>query len=76
MQQKELSGAVRVTEATPADREKIYELRHDAYARELGQHRLNDDGRLTDALEETNTYLVARVDGDLAGFVSVTGSGW
>jgi hypothetical protein len=40
---------VAIESATPADRERIYQLRHVVYASELGQHRENDAGRLTDA---------------------------
>lgn len=58
--------------ATEADREQIYRLRHDVYARELGQHPPNPAGRLTDLLDAANIYLVAVVDETLAGFVSIT----
>lgn len=58
--------------ATEADREQIYRLRHDVYAPELGQHATTSDGRLSDALDEFNVYLVASRNGDIAGFVSIT----
>ncbi|HYE62415.1 MAG TPA: aminotransferase class I/II-fold pyridoxal phosphate-dependent enzyme [Phycisphaerales bacterium] len=58
--------------ASSADREAIYHLRHEVYARELGQHAANADGRLTDALDAFNEYIVAEVGGEVAGFVSVT----
>src|SRR3954470_21274474 len=58
--------------ATKEEREAIYTLRHEVYAREIGQHPTNAHGRLTDALDEVNRYLVARCDGELAGFVSIT----
>ena len=45
--------------ATPADRERIYQLRHTVYASELGQHPQNIDGRLTDPLDAYNAYIVA-----------------
>lgn len=61
--------------ASPADREEIYRIRHDIYARELGQHRINAAGRLTDALDAFNHYLVVRIGGELAGFVSLTPPG-
>jgi histidinol-phosphate/aromatic aminotransferase/cobyric acid decarboxylase-like protein len=61
--------------ATPAERETIYQLRHDVYAQELGQHAINAEGRLTDALDAFNIYLVA-ADGDrILGFISVTPPG-
>lgn len=58
--------------ATEAERERIYQFRHDVYARELGQHLTNDSRRLSDALDAENVYLVARVGDELAGFVSIT----
>lgn len=61
-----------LTLATAADREEIYRLRHDIYARELGQHQINATGRLTDALDPHNLYLAARCGGTLAAFVSLT----
>ncbi len=65
--------------ATPADREAIYRIRHDVYARELGQHHANDAGRLTDALDAYNVYYVAErtaADGaEIVGFISLTPPG-
>lgn len=58
--------------ATETDREQIYRMRHDVYARELGQHPVNAGERLTDALDDENVYLVAAVAADLVGFVSIT----
>ncbi|GII00195.1 histidinol-phosphate aminotransferase family protein [Planobispora takensis] len=55
-----------------ADREWIYRLRHEVYARELGQHAVNDAGRLSDELDEGNVYIVAARGGRPAGFISVT----
>lgn len=58
--------------ATATDREQIYRLRHTVYARELGQHAPNADGRLSDTLDEFNVYLVAACNGNIAGFISIT----
>ena len=58
--------------ATARDREQIYRLRHAVYAEELGQHHPNPARSLSDPLDAVNTYLVARMDGELAGFVSIT----
>lgn len=58
------------------DREEIYRLRHEVYARELGQHPLNVDGRLSDELDEINIYLVATHRGQIAGFISITPPGF
>jgi histidinol-phosphate/aromatic aminotransferase/cobyric acid decarboxylase-like protein/GNAT superfamily N-acetyltransferase len=61
--------------ANERDREEIYRHRHEVFARELGQHHVNATGRLRDALDEFNVYLVARCDGAIAGFVSITPPG-
>src|SRR5206468_927105 len=61
-------GRVRLALATEKDRETIYRLRHDVYARELAQHGENGEGRLCDALDDFNTYIVAKVGGEIVGF--------
>jgi histidinol-phosphate/aromatic aminotransferase/cobyric acid decarboxylase-like protein/GNAT superfamily N-acetyltransferase len=58
--------------ATELDREVIYLLRHEVYAREIGQHEVNYDERLIDNLDDTNVYLVAGLGGEIAGFISLT----
>jgi histidinol-phosphate/aromatic aminotransferase/cobyric acid decarboxylase-like protein/GNAT superfamily N-acetyltransferase len=58
--------------ASVADREWIYRMRHDVYARELGQHSQNGAGTIIDVLDDGNVYLVAARGADLVGFVSVT----
>jgi histidinol-phosphate/aromatic aminotransferase/cobyric acid decarboxylase-like protein len=58
--------------ATAADRSVIYRVRHEVYAAELGQHATSPAGELTDPLDPANEYLVASVEGELAGFVSIT----
>jgi histidinol-phosphate/aromatic aminotransferase/cobyric acid decarboxylase-like protein/GNAT superfamily N-acetyltransferase len=58
--------------ATESDRETIYRLRHDVYARELGQHATNPAAKLNDALDGRNIYLVAKQNEQITGFVSVT----
>ena len=71
------NGGARLTVrlATEADRETIYRLRHEVYARELGQHATNVAGRLTDSLDAFNTYMVITADNEIVGFVSVTPPG-
>jgi histidinol-phosphate/aromatic aminotransferase/cobyric acid decarboxylase-like protein/GNAT superfamily N-acetyltransferase len=64
-----------ITVATDAHRQAIYRMRHDVYARELGQHAPNAEAELRDALDDANTYLVALIGGDVAGFVSITPPG-
>ncbi|WP_374928781.1 aminotransferase class I/II-fold pyridoxal phosphate-dependent enzyme [Kytococcus sedentarius] len=56
----------------PGDREAIGRIRHDVYARELGQHAENDSGVLTDALDPLVEYLVAQRDDRVVGFVALT----
>jgi histidinol-phosphate/aromatic aminotransferase/cobyric acid decarboxylase-like protein/GNAT superfamily N-acetyltransferase len=68
-------GTIALALATERDREAIYAIRHQVYARELGQHAPNADARLTDALDAVNVYLVARIGGTVAGFVSITPPG-
>ena len=63
---------MRVRVAGAGDREWIFRERHEVYARELGQHLVNDRGALSDALDDRNVYLLAEVDGERAGFISVT----
>lgn len=69
------ANALTIAPATAADREEIYRLRHEVYARELGQHAENDGGRLTDALDGGNHYICARRHGRVVGFVSLTPPG-
>jgi histidinol-phosphate/aromatic aminotransferase/cobyric acid decarboxylase-like protein/GNAT superfamily N-acetyltransferase len=61
--------------ADECDRDQVAHYRHEVYARELGQHAINPAGRLRDALDDYNVLLVARVDGEVAGFISVTPPG-
>ena len=61
--------------ATAADRETIYRARHEVYARELGQHAPNHSARLRDPLDDSNVYLLAKVAGDIAAFISLTPPG-
>ncbi|WP_199486542.1 histidinol-phosphate aminotransferase family protein [Actinomadura logoneensis] len=58
--------------AAEKDREWIGRLRHEVYARELGQHSPNAAGVLTDELDGRNVYIAAFRHGEPAGFVSVT----
>jgi len=63
---------VRAEEASGADRDAIYAMRHDVYAVELGQHAINGSRRLSDGLDAHNRYLVAEADGRMIGFISLT----
>ena len=61
--------------ATADDRDTIYASRHAVYARELGQHAVRESGRLDDALDARNEYVVVAEADRLLGFVSVTPPG-
>ena len=54
------------------DRPVIHALRHEVYARELGQHAVNESGTLADALDPLVEYLVAERAGTVVGFVALT----
>ncbi len=69
------SDDLAISLASSAQREAIYRMRHATYAEELGQHAVNEDGRLTDSLDGFNHYLVATLAGRLIGFVSITPPG-
>ena len=70
-----VSRRLMVRMANARDREAIYRMRHDVYAAELGQYSVNPSGRLTDALDAFNHYIVV-ADGDrIIAFVSVTPPG-
>jgi histidinol-phosphate/aromatic aminotransferase/cobyric acid decarboxylase-like protein len=69
------SGSFRIAPATEADRPFIYRMRHDVYAAELGQHAVQQKAMLSDALDETNIYITAKLRGELAGFISITPPG-
>lgn len=58
--------------ATPEEREQIYAIRHQIYARELGQYATNAAGLLRDPLDEINDYIVATHGKEVVGFVAVT----
>ena len=65
-------GKVMIGPGTRADRPSIYRMRYDVYATELGQHGLQQNAMLSDALDESNSYIIAKIRGELAGFISVT----
>ncbi|WP_348263300.1 histidinol-phosphate transaminase [Telmatobacter sp. DSM 110680] len=65
-------GNVAIELATQADRPSIYRMRHEVYATELGQHAVQPTAMLSDALDDGNIYIVAKVRSQLAGFISVT----
>jgi histidinol-phosphate/aromatic aminotransferase/cobyric acid decarboxylase-like protein/GNAT superfamily N-acetyltransferase len=62
----------RIATAKTGDRPEIYEMRHEVYARELGQHKTTPEHSLSDSLDAFNEYITAHIDGKLAGFISIT----
>ena len=64
-----------IEQAKPEDRDAIYRIRHEVYARELRQHPVNDSARLSDAIDLYNEYIVARVGAEIVGFISITPPG-
>jgi histidinol-phosphate/aromatic aminotransferase/cobyric acid decarboxylase-like protein/GNAT superfamily N-acetyltransferase len=71
----DLRSKAHIAIVDPKDRLKIYQIRHTVYAQELGQHRTNPDGMLSDFLDDTNQYITATIDNELAGFISITPPG-
>jgi len=68
-------GRLRIALANEIDRDIIYRLRHDVFAAELAQHPINPQLRLTDSLDEFNTYIIASISSEIAGFISITPPG-
>lgn len=69
------SGPLRVAVASPADRERIYQIRHEVYAEELHQHATREARRLWDPIDEVNEYLIVWSGCEIAGFLSITPPG-
>ncbi len=74
-QQDPIARRFSVSLASELERETIYRVRHEVYARELGQHPENEAMRLCDSLDAANVYLAVRAAGRMVGFVSVTPPG-
>lgn len=66
------NSLVEISIATNTDRTIIYKLRHDVYASELMQHRPNNESIIQDKLDDFNVYIVAKINSEIIGFVSVT----
>lgn len=66
------SRRLSISVASHRDRGAIYRLRHAVYASELRQHEERPEGILSDALDEVNIYITARISEQLVGFVSLT----
>ncbi|MBI2948707.1 MAG: aminotransferase class I/II-fold pyridoxal phosphate-dependent enzyme [Verrucomicrobia bacterium] len=72
---RRFSSPIILSLATEKERRIIYQIRHAVYAAELGQHSTNALGQLRDALDDWNQYLMATIDGEIAGFISITPPG-
>ena len=58
--------------ASESDRQEIYKIRHNVYAKELQQQKENSNCELRDELDMHNHYIVAKHDQSVVGFVSIT----
>lgn len=66
------NSEIEISIAGHTDREQIYKVRHDVYASELKQHPINDVSFIQDKLDRFNVYIVAKINSEIAGFISVT----
>ena len=66
------SNKIQIDIANPQDRKRIYKIRHDVFALELGQHPENEDGYLSDHLDAKNIYFVAKIEKQIIGFICIT----
>jgi ribosomal protein S18 acetylase RimI-like enzyme len=66
------NNLIEISLATSVDRNKIYQIRHEVYASELKQHPLNEAKMFQDKLDDFNLYIVAKINTEIAGFISVT----
>lgn len=65
-------SAITLTVASEKDRQTIYKIRHAIYANELHQHSTNATNELSDDLDVSNHYVVAKIDNEVGGFISIT----
>lgn len=63
---------INISTAKASDRQIIYNMRHQIYAEELGQHATNDQLTLSDSLDAFNHYLITKDSNHIKGFVSIT----
>ena len=63
---------LKISLATNSDRENIYHLRHEVYGSELMQHSENESKSFRDTLDDFNTYICAKINNEIVGFISVT----
>lgn len=61
--------------ASDDERMDVYRSRHDVYALELRQYESRPDGVLPDAENLDAQYIIASIDGEMAGFIGITPPG-
>lgn len=66
------TSKVTLRAASEQDRQSVYKMRHAIYAHEIGQHSVNSGNQLTDDLDLSNHYIVAKYQDEVVGFVSIT----
>jgi histidinol-phosphate/aromatic aminotransferase/cobyric acid decarboxylase-like protein/GNAT superfamily N-acetyltransferase len=66
------NSLIEISLATSCDRNEIYQLRHEVYATELMQHLPNEASIIKDSLDDFNVYIVAKINTEIVGFISVT----
>lgn len=69
------SNRISVGLASAADLPSIFQLRHQVYALELGQHPPNSSEMIRDAVDDYNVYLMVKRHEQLLGFISITPPG-
>ena len=67
-----LKSTIEISFATIVDRNKIYQIRHEVYALELMQHPHNERKMFQDKFDDFNRYIVAKINSEIVGFISVT----
>ena len=63
---------ITISIASKTDRYKIYQLRHEVYGTELMQHSENELKLFRDRLDDFNTYICAKINNEIVGFISIT----
>ena len=51
-----LDKKIKISLATTSDREKIYKIRHNVFASELGQYTEKEQGKITDQFDNLKCY--------------------
>ncbi len=70
-----MKNRIQLSLVTDNNRTEIDHIRHEVYARELGQFELRTDGILQDRSKVESIYITATEEGKLVGFVGITPPG-